>query len=70
MKRYELWRSGAAGLADSFFGAGNDSAHRSFESDAQLIWTVEASSWSEAEQKRYDHMGWGRYRTFDRELES
>ncbi len=68
MKRYELWRSRADGLRESFFPADNDSARNSLEPDARLIWTCEASSWNEAQQKRTDFMDWGRYRTIEEEV--
>lgn len=62
MKTYELWRSTADGLRDSFFQAGSEFAYRLLEPDARLIWVTEASSWEEAQQQRYDFMDWGLYR--------
>ena len=64
MKKYELWRTTEKGLADSFFEAGtsDEKRHQLLEPDARLIWTCEASSWDEAQQKRYDFMAWGTYR--------
>lgn len=69
MKRYELWRSESE-LRDSFFeaGADNETRYQLLEPDARLIWTCEASSWNEAQQKRYDFMDWGHYRTIEEEL--
>jgi hypothetical protein len=34
-----------------------------------LVCIIEASSWNEAQQKRYDFMGWGHYKTFEEETE-
>ena len=64
MKRYELWRS-EDGLRDSFFeaGTGDETNYQLLDSDARLIWTCEADSWDEAQQKRYDFMDWGTYRS-------
>lgn len=63
-KKYELWSSATEG-SDTFFNVDNNSARNSLAADAKLVCIIEASSWNEAQQKRYDFMGWGHYRTFD-----
>ena len=62
-QRFELWRSEVEG-SDSFFPAPKTAEERvrHLPPDAKLLWTTEAASWNEAQQKRYDFMGWGRYR--------
>ncbi len=67
-KKYELWSSASEG-SDTFFNADNDSIRNILAADAKLICIIEASSWNEAQQKRYDFMGWGHYRTFDKVAE-
>ena len=67
MKRYELWRT-ADGGQDSFFPTNNDSARNLLEPDARLIWTCEANSWNEAQQKRYDFMDWGTLSNYGRRV--
>ena len=68
MKKYELWRS-EDGKRDSFFEAGNQTAYQWLEPGSTLVWTVEARSYNEAQQKRYKYMDWGHYRTIEEELE-
>jgi hypothetical protein len=68
-QKYELWRSPDGGM-DSFFAASasaDEQKHERLEPDSKLIWTTEAASWNEAQQKRYDFMGWGHYRTIEEE---
>jgi hypothetical protein len=67
-KKYELWSSESEN-SDSFFPAENDSARDLLAPDAKLIHVIEANSWNEAQQKRYDFMGWGHYKTFEEEAE-
>ncbi len=69
MTKYELWRSKSEN-SDTLFAADNDSARETLAPDAKLIWTVDASSWNEAQQKRYDFMGWGHYRTIEEDEEA
>lgn len=67
LERYELWRSPDGG-SDSFLAASSWAEaleHGSIEPGSQLIWTTEAASWDEAQQKRYDFMDWGHYRTME-----
>ena len=61
-KKYELWSSVSEG-SDTFFPADNDSARDTLAPDAKLVCIIEATSWNKAQQKRYDFMGWGYYRT-------
>lgn len=63
-KKYELWSSASEG-SDTFFPTENDSARNSLAPDAKLACVIEATSWNEAQQKRYDLMGWGHYRTIE-----
>jgi hypothetical protein len=65
-KKYELWSS-ASESSDTFFPTENHSARDSLAPDAKLICVIEAISWNEAQQKRYDFMGWGHYKTFEEE---
>lgn len=69
LEKYELWRSPDGGM-DSFFAASAYTAeqkHGRLEPGSELIWTTEAASWNEAQQKRYNFMGWGHYRTLEEE---
>ena len=65
-QKYELWSSEAEGC-DDFFPADSDN-RRHLPPDAKLICVIEAASWNEAQQKRYDFMGWGHYRTIEEEM--
>jgi hypothetical protein len=65
-KEYELWSSEIE-CSHSFFPADNDSARDSLAPDAKLVCVIRATSWNEAQQKRYDFMGWGHYKTFEEE---
>ena len=64
LTRHELWRP-PDGSCDSFFAANNNSARQLLEPDSRLIFVVEAVSWDEAQQKRYEFMRWGIYRTVE-----
>lgn len=61
-KKYESWFSQSE-LSDAFFEAEDQNVRRDLPSDAQLRFVVEAASWNEAQQKRYDLMSWGQYKT-------
>ncbi|BCM89999.1 hypothetical protein IAD21_01850 [Abditibacteriota bacterium] len=65
---FELWRSEDGGQ-DSFFPSSISTEERAkqLSPDSKLIWTTEAESWNEAQQNRYDFMGWGHYRTMEEE---
>jgi hypothetical protein len=63
-KKYELWSSESEG-SDAFFVADDESARESLAPDAQLICVIDAASWNQAQQKRYDFMGWGHYKTIE-----
>ncbi len=62
--KYELWSS-ATESSETFFPADNNSVKAILAPDAKLICVIEATSWNEAQQKRYDLMGWGKYKTFE-----
>jgi len=65
-KKYELWSSATEG-SDTFFPVDNYSVKAGLAPDAKLVCVIEATSWNEAQQKRYDFMGWGHYKTFEEE---
>ncbi len=67
-QKYELWSS-ASESSYSFFPADNDRTRDSLAPDAKLVCVIEATSWNKAQQKRYDFMGWGHYKTFEEEAE-
>ena len=58
-EKYELWK-----LKDGyeFFLEKDTSARDSLPTDAKLIWTVNASSWEEAQTKKNEYLGWPRYK--------
>lgn len=69
LEKYELWRSPDGG-SDAFFAANlytDEQKQERIEPGSKLIWTTEAASWNEAQQKRYDFMDWGHYRTIEEE---
>lgn len=66
IERYELWREGGS---DTFFAADNDSVRELLGFNVRLVLVVEAASWEEAQQKRYDFMEWGLYRRVEDEPE-
>lgn len=55
-RKYELWKESGEG-AYSFFPADNESARKLLSSAAELIWTVEADSWEEAQRKKNSYLG-------------
>jgi hypothetical protein len=67
MKTYELWRSVSTG-SDFFFEVDDACDREALDSDAILVCTIRAASWNEAQQKRYDFMGWGHYKTFEEDM--
>lgn len=67
-KKYELWSS-ATEDSYTFFPTDNDSIKATLAPDAKLVCVIEATSWNEAQQKQYDFMGWGHYKTFEEEAE-
>ena len=56
--KYELWKEPDG---YSFFPEGNSSARCLLAPDAQLVWTVEATDWNEAQAKRHAFLGWEPY---------
>lgn len=65
-EKHECWSSHSEGC-DCFFQADNQSARQMLPSDAKLLFVIEAASWNEAQQKRYDLMNWGHYKTIEEE---
>jgi hypothetical protein len=61
---WELWEfvHEHGGSELSYFRASNERARRSLETTAKLLWTVEASGYDDAMQKRNDFLGWGPYK--------
>ena len=53
-KKYELWKE-ASGY--SFFPEENESARRLLEPGAILVWSVDATSWDEAQTKKHEFLG-------------
>jgi hypothetical protein len=62
MMLHELWKD-AGGQTFCFAGPLGDQARSMLDSDAVLIWSVEAESHYEAMTKYYEFMDWGVYRT-------
>ena len=58
---HELWDEGDDGQTFCLSGSRGDRARALLANDARLIWTVEATSHSEAMSLYYDYMGWGTY---------
>jgi hypothetical protein len=63
VEKYELWEAKKEGEATSlsFFPESNCSARALLEPEAVLIWTCEATSWTEACTKRNEFLGWAPY---------
>ncbi|HND55430.1 MAG TPA: hypothetical protein PLV92_23610 [Pirellulaceae bacterium] len=57
--RHEAWSDG------SFFPIINRDAAGRVEADARLVWTTEASSWTEAMTRYHEWRGWSPYRPID-----
>lgn len=62
MMKHELWKE-KNGYTFCFAGSMGESARMMMDSNAELIWTVEANSHFEAMTKYYEFMGWGEYKT-------
>ena len=64
MLEHELWREeSATSLEHTFCRAGpkGDAVRATLGPNAELIWTVFASSYSRAMEKYYNFMEWGEY---------
>lgn len=57
---YELWFSQSEN-SYAFFEKGSTNNYNLLEKDAKLIWSVEASSWEEAQSKKHEFLGWEPY---------
>ena len=57
MTTYLLYRSEQED-SYTFFDKGNESIIALLEHDAELIWSVEASSWEEAIKKKNEYLSW------------
>jgi UDP-2-acetamido-3-amino-2,3-dideoxy-glucuronate N-acetyltransferase len=66
--KWELWKSVSDKAEALQFmrvdDANFDDYKNELDSDAELIWTTEATGHDEAFQKYYDFMGWGEYKSF------
>jgi hypothetical protein len=60
---HELWQEPDGCQTFCLAGAQGDGARALIDSDAKLVWEVEADSHFEAMTKYYAHMQWGEYRT-------
>lgn len=60
--KHELWKE-KNGYTFCLSGVMGDDARGTLESEAELIWTVEANSHFEAMTKYYEFMDWGEYKT-------
>lgn len=66
--KHELWKEDEGRQTFCFAGSMGNSARSLMDSNAQLIWTVEAGSHFEAMTKYYEFMNWGEYKTeFDQD---
>ena len=61
--KHELWKENEGRQTFCFAGPMGDGARDLMDSDAKLIWIVEADSHFEAMTKYYEYMGWGEYTT-------
>lgn len=60
--RYELWQDKGG---YTFFPENNNTARNLLLADAELIWTVEADSFEEAQTKKHEYLGWEPYQPMD-----
>ncbi len=60
--KHELWKE-ENGYTFCLAGSMGDGARALMDSNAKLIWTVEADSHFEAMTKYYEFMDWGNYKT-------
>lgn len=68
-KQCELWFSEKEN-SHIFFPTDEKNPRPSLPADAELVWTIKASSWKDACQKRNDFLGWGPYVPMAGESES
>lgn len=66
---YELWKTGEGSDAElDFFPAdGDPRRHAGLPDGAELIWTVEADSWTAACSAMHGFLGWDEYVPVDAE---
>lgn len=60
---HELWKEGDGCWTFCLAGPLGDGARSFLDSEAQLVWTVEASSHFDAMTKYYEYQDWGVYST-------
>ncbi|MPY21410.1 hypothetical protein FS373_06205 [Shewanella sp. YLB-07] len=58
---HELWSENEVEQLFCLAGRGGEEARSQMEPDAELIWSISATSHYEAMEKYYQHMGWGYY---------
>lgn len=61
--KHELWKEKNGYNTFCLAGSMGDGARATWDSEAELIWTVEAKSHFEAMTKYYEFMNWGEYTT-------
>lgn len=57
----ELWYS-KSNNSYTFFPNDIPKIHQQLEKDAQLLFSVQATTWKDACQKYYDYLDWGEYK--------
>lgn len=58
---YELWQDGDS-LA--FFPQDAQTIRATLGPDARLVWSCRAASWTEAQTRKHEHLGWAPYVPF------
>lgn len=63
---YQLWIEEDS-CSQTFCSAGveGESARKSLEKNARIVWTCEAESYSDAMTKYYKYMNWGEYKKME-----
>lgn len=57
--RFELWK---VGTGHAFFEFSNEAARKLLPPNAQLVWSVEATSWEDARARMHRYLGWQPYK--------
>jgi len=69
VKICELWHSKTE-MSYTFFPEDNERVRKSLEKDAELIWKCEATSWTDANNKKNKYLGWGYYQPMEPDNDS
>ncbi|GAB4191239.1 MAG: hypothetical protein Tsb002_19750 [Wenzhouxiangellaceae bacterium] len=59
MKKYDLWYSKSE-HSYAFFESGSPN-EQALAKDAELVWSVNASNWTDACTKQHEYLGWEPY---------